>query len=217
MRLIVAKQAAGRDIGDHQRARTVADKHATGGQQPAEKINSGRGRRSRRIADTDHPAGETVGVAGAKRLPVKGGAGTLTRGEHLVGIGVVDNADHGFIAHNVGDGHAPDRNARNETGGAVDRIDDPQPLTIAPLIAYAAFLSEKPVLGEARRQAVADHRLYRDVRLACHVLSALLRDLQVVEPPEKGEGVAAANFMRDVHTILDLDAKVNHSFQRAIS
>ena len=40
--------------------------------------------------------------------------------------------------------------------------------------------------------------------------------LTLVELIEKGDAVSAANFMRDQHTILDLDAKISHSTQGAI-
>jgi DNA-binding GntR family transcriptional regulator len=38
-----------------------------------------------------------------------------------------------------------------------------------------------------------------------------LEHLTLIELIEKGDAVAAADFMRDQHTILDLDAKISHS------
>ena len=108
-------------------------------------------------------------------LPVQEGAAALVGREHFIGQGSIDRRRAGLAALHVGNGDRIRRDAADEIGGAVDRIDYPHALGF--VAGGAAFLAQEAVLRAGLQQNAADQILaglvgvgYKVVlRLAVHM------------------------------------------------
>ena len=109
-----------------------------------------------RQAAGDHRVGQPLARGDADALVVEEGALAALGDEHLVGGRIVDEAgDHRALALER-DRNGELRNAVQEIGGAVERIDDPG-MGLVGALARAAFLAEeavaRPRLAAAPRRA----------------------------------------------------------------
>jgi hypothetical protein len=118
------------------------------------------------------------GVADAHLAPVDRGAGAAAGGEQFLAQGVVDHAVLEPAAVHHRDGDAEHREAVQEVGRAVQRVDDPDVLGIA---AGAAFLGEEGVVRVAALHGADDVLLGHAVDFADEVVAALGVDLDGVE------------------------------------
>ena len=99
-----------------------------------------------RQAAGDHGVGKPLAAGDADALLVQEGALAALGDEHLVVGRIVDQAgDHRALALER-DRNRELRNAVQEIGGAVERIDDPA-VRLVGALALAAFLAEKAVTG----------------------------------------------------------------------
>ena len=111
---------------------------------------------------------------------VEEGAFTLDGGEEFVLGDVVDDRDHGFAAAAKRDRDGVLRNAVNEVGGAVDRIDDPHPFALG--VAHeTAFFREDRVARIGARENVENGLFGGSVRGGHKVVFRLVVDRETVE------------------------------------
>ena len=99
-----------------------------------------------RQAAGDHRFGQALAAGDADALVVEEGAFALLGDEQFVDRRIVDQAgdDRAFALERDRDGEL--RNAVQEIGGAVERIDDPG-MALVGAFAAAAFLAEEAVAG----------------------------------------------------------------------
>src|SRR3984957_1331347 len=100
-------------------------------------------------------------------------------GEHFLAHRIVDDADLEFAALLYRDRYREHREAVQEVGGAVERIDDPDGIVVA---AAAAFLGQDRVLGIVLVNNVDDVALSGAVDFADVVVATLGGDLQALQP-----------------------------------
>src|ERR1035437_1496473 len=99
-----------------------------------------------RQAAGDHGVGEALAAGDADALLVHERTLALLGDEHLVVRRIVDQAgDHGSLALER-EGNGELRNAVQEIGGAVERIDDPA-MRLVGALALASFFTQKAVTG----------------------------------------------------------------------
>ena len=107
------------------------------------------------------------------------GAVASPRVEHLVVLGIVDDADLGLPDFDVRDRHAVVAQAAQEVVRAVDRIDDPDVLGCAGK-RCRRFLAEEGIVRKRRRELAGDEVLDRAIGATDEVLRALVLDDQRV-------------------------------------
>ncbi len=127
MELEIAIGPPGGDRGEPERARAEAAEFASRGEGVADEIEVLRDRPAVRAADLDQRRG-VARAAHPDPLAVEESAAATSGGEHLVGGGIVDDAELYLAGGEEGERHAPHVEAMDEIEGAVDRIDDPKAL-----------------------------------------------------------------------------------------
>ena len=170
--LVVSNQPPSRDIGEHQRTRTVADEVAAGRQ----KILDHFGDKGRCHVVVGADAGDGVADGSGR---VKGQHPSIERralaggpGIEFIVAGRVDDADHRFVVMQNGDRDAPVRHAVDERAGAVDRIDYPGIAGIAT--GKTVFLTQKSVVRMDFRDASANEVLHLAIGNGNNVLRVAL-------------------------------------------
>jgi hypothetical protein len=127
----------------------------------------------------------------SRRLSFSQAAGALFGPEHLVLGGVVDHGADDLALVFQRDRDRPVRQAVQEVGGAVQRIDDPAPgRVLAPVL--AGFLAQPAIGRAAAQQIFLDHPLGLAVGLGHEIARTLGRDLQVLDLAEVLDQAAAA-------------------------
>ena len=101
----------------------------------------------------DHGALRIGAAADPDRRVVAVSAAAAARPEQLVVHRIVGDPDLDPVARHIGERDRPVRHAAQEIGGAVDRIDHPQP-GAGPARRRAAFLAEQVVVREGAAQAL---------------------------------------------------------------
>src|SRR6185369_9963926 len=106
----------------------------------------------------DHRVGEPLAPCNAQALIVEKGALAALGGEQVVVRRVVDKAgnDRAFALKRDRDGEV--RDAVQEIGGAVERVDDPGMGLVGAVMA-SAFLAQKAVAGTRLREFLAQNFL----------------------------------------------------------
>ena len=104
-------------------------------------------------------------AADVDRRAVTRGAVAAPRREQLVGIGVVDDADLDLTPVDIGERDAPHRQPVNEVEGAVNRIDDPQPLGQRRATARGPVLLAKHAVAKVVAEPIADQALDGEIGL----------------------------------------------------
>ncbi len=161
--------AAGRDIGETQRARAIEPWHGTGGDDAVGQGQEGFARTALRPAEFDGGAGKFRSLGGMDRRAVQRGAGTPAGGEGFLQRGCDDNADHGHVAVEAAERDAESLAAAHEIRGAVDRIDHPAQAARA---GTAALLALEAVDRIGMRETFGQHALDRAIGLGEPVLRA---------------------------------------------
>jgi len=98
-------------------------------------------------------------------------------GEHLVRVGIINNADFDLAVDHKGDRYAPRRDSLDEALSAVDGIDHPQARRLAGFSA-ATLLAQEAVAGKTGQEAIANQYFDLAVGLGDPILGALDFDLQ---------------------------------------
>jgi hypothetical protein len=122
-----------------------------------------------------HRFRESVAAAHANRLAVEEGALSATCGEEPAAGGVEDHTDGNGVVDPQRDRHAVIRDAVEEVGSAVERIDDPG---VARRPAFAGLLGLVRMRRESRRQRVDDRPLGALVDFADEIVRRLALDGQ---------------------------------------
>jgi len=144
-------------------------------------------------AEVEEPERLALGGALGERRgsAVEVRAAAARGGEELLAHRVVDDAVLHAAAHAAADGHAEVREAVQEVGGAVERVDDPLDGVAGAALARtgdrAALLAEEGVVGIGAADGGDDVRLGHLVDLADEVVAALARHLERVEAVEAAD------------------------------
>jgi hypothetical protein len=111
------------------------------------------------------------------KLPLVHVRAAAARGrEQVVAARVVDHGLLDLAAHLQRDADAVDREAVDEVGGAVERIDDPDVVGTLPAVDLARFLGPDRVVGVGGQQRLDDSGLARMVHLGHEIVDLLLGD-----------------------------------------
>ena len=181
--------AAGGDPGEVERRGTEAADAGDLRHQHAERAGEGqaslRRDRGERDAGGEHRILQLAPGGDAQAPLVDEGADALLGPEHLIDRGGVDQAGRKFAAAIrqppfQPDADRPVRNAVQEVGGAVERIDHPAPRPVLRARG-AGFLHQEGVAGTRLVQFLAQRLLGAHVGLRDEVGRALHRDLQLLD------------------------------------
>ena len=141
---------------------------------------------------------DAVGKLGPRRDPdapvVEEGALAALGGEHLVAGRIVDEASDQLAVAFERDGDGEERDAVQEIGGAVERIDD-EAVGAVGAFHLAMLLEQKPVARTGAGQLLVQDLLGAGVGGADEVGRAFERDLKLLDLAEVARE-AAARFSR---------------------
>ena len=143
---------------------------------------------------------ELLARGDAEALIVEIGALALLGEEQVVVGGIVDEACDQFAFALKPDRHREVRNAVQEVGGAVERIDDPH-IGLVGALARAAFLADEAVAGPGLGQFVVERLLRALVGRGDEIRRTFQRDLQILDLAEialQRAAGAARGFHHDV-------------------
>ncbi|MNI46316.1 hypothetical protein D3C73_1007740 [compost metagenome] len=170
--LVVAHETAGRDIGQHQRARTEPHEIAAAGQKILDDF-SDRCRRHMMVgADAGHGVTDRFGALKLQLPTVQRRAHAGSARIKLVMAGHMDDADHRLTLVENGDRDAPVRHSMDERAGAVDRINHPGITAVAT--GQPVFLAEKNIGGKGLARSFPDQVLDVAISDRHHILRVAL-------------------------------------------
>jgi hypothetical protein len=125
-----------------------------------------------RKAGADQRVGHPRPLRDAQALVVEEGAAPLRREEEVVSRRVVDDRLLDLVAKGEADRDRVRRQAVDEIGRAVERVDDPDVLAVARAARAARLLGEDAVARVGREQDVDDRRLGGVIDLGDEVVRA---------------------------------------------
>ncbi|MNE09261.1 hypothetical protein D3C80_1019330 [compost metagenome] len=141
-----------------------------------------------REAGAEQGAFQTLAAADTDALAVDGGAAAAAGGELFLAHRVEDHGVLDAAAVLAGDADGEVRQAVDEVGGAVQRIDDPQVVgAVAGALDQAAFLGEDAVVRVGLLQHIDDRLLGGAVNLGHVVLGVLLVDRDCIQAFDRAE------------------------------
>ena len=143
-----------------------------------------------RQAAGDHQLVELLARGDAQALVVQVRALALLGEEQVVIGGIVDEACDQLAFALERDRHGEVRNAVQEVGGAVERIDDPD-IGLVGAFARAAFLADEAVAGAGLGQFVIERLFGALVGEGDEVCRTFQRNLQILDLAEIALQVAA--------------------------
>ena len=147
-----------------------------------------------RDAGDDHAVGELGPCRHPDAPIVEEGALAALGGEHLVACRIVDEAGDQLAVAFERDGDGEERDAVQEVGGAVERIDD-EAMGAVGAFHLAMLLEQKAVAGSRAGQLLVQDLLGAGVGGADEVRRAFERDLKLLDLAEIARE-AAARFSR---------------------
>ena len=133
-----------------------------------------------RNAAADHRVDQFAATGDAQPAVIEESAATALGGVELVHRRVVDDAGDDLALALQRDGNGKQRNAVQEIGGAVQRVDDPAVLGILALH-HAAFLHQEGIARARLGEFGEDDLLGLAIGLADIVARSLQRHLEVLD------------------------------------
>jgi len=166
--LEIACKTACRDVGQHQRARTVAVEHAARRHQPLGERNDVVLGDAIIGAHPNQPVLHAAHRINKNLLVIQPRTATLYAVIEIARPRRIDGAGNGFFSIMHGNRNAPVRQAHHERAGAVDRINDPR---IAGFCRHRrVFFAHYPVIGKGDGDLLADQRFHIAVGNRHHIL-----------------------------------------------
>src|SRR5579862_2896407 len=138
---------------------------------------------AKRDAGADHRVGERAPRRDSQAPVVNEGAGAFLGPEHLVAQRLIDEPCDDLAVALERDRDRPMRNAVQEIGGAVERIDDPAMMRIAAARGAALF-HEEAIAGPRLRQLGLQGLLGFEIGGRDELARSLDRDLQLLDLAE---------------------------------
>lgn len=181
------------------------------------------GLRAPRISNADRPIMEAFAICDFQGPVIAECAAAAPGPEHLVMDRVVDDANLGAAIMDACQNHGPDRNACDEIGGAINRVDDPSEAGCA--CRRGVFLADDAVVGEGGGQRGTDFQFDVAVCLGHQILVALALNREVLEGAKIAKrgraagladifcgGQSGRNRVRHKGAFLSVSATLTHPF-----